>query len=356
MDTRSPDLTRTLLIILITVALIVGSLWTLLPFLSALLWATTIAVATWPLLLKLQGLLGGSRKLAAALMTLVIVAVFLVPFGWAVAVLLDVGVQGVELVREASQKGLQPLPDWVVSLPWIGARLDVRWQELAAGGPERVAEALRPFALKAADWTIALTGGAGVVALNFLLTAIMAGVLYSRGEQAAAGVIAFAERINAERGERIVRLAAEAVRGVALGVVVTALLQAVAAGIGLWATNVPRAGVLLAITFVLCIAQLGPPLILLPAAAWLAWLGRPIAAGALVVLTVVIAVMENVVKPVLMRRGVDLPMLLLVAGVLGGLVAFGVSGLFIGPVILAVTYTLLVDWIGERNETPSAHT
>jgi predicted PurR-regulated permease PerM len=351
MQTRSPDLTRTFLVILIIAALIVGSLWTLLPFLGALLWATTIAVATWPLFVKLQDRLGGRRTPAAALMTLVIVAVFLVPFGWAVTVLLDAGVQGVELVRAASERGLQPLPDWLASIPWVGPRLDSRWQELAAGGPERVAEALRPFAREAASWTISLTGGIGVVALHFLLTVVIAAILYSSGEQAAAGIIAFAQRISADRGERVVRLAAQAVRGVALGVVVTALLQSVAAGIGLWATSVPRWGVLLAVTFVLCIAQLGPLLVLLPAAAWLAWLGRPIAAGVLVVLTVLIAIMENVVKPVLIRRGVDLPMLLLIAGVIGGLIAFGVVGLFIGPVILAVTYTLLVDWV---RETPSA--
>jgi predicted PurR-regulated permease PerM len=354
MPTRYPDLTRTFLVIVIIAVLIVGSLWTLLPFLGALLWATTIAVATWPLLMMLQSRLGGRRRRAAALMTIVIVAVFLVPFGWAVMVLLDVGMQGVELVRAASQRGLQPLPDWLVSMPWVGHRLDSQWQELAAGGPERVAEVLRPFARDAAGWMIALTGGVGVVALHFFLTVIILGMIYANGEQAAAGVIAFAERINADRGERIVRLAAQAVRGVALGVVVTALLQAVAAGLGLWAASVPRWGTLLAVTFVLCIAQLGPPLVLLPAAAWLAWLGRPIAAGALVVLTILIVIMENVVKPVLIRRGVELPMLLLVAGVLGGLVAFGVGGLFIGPVILAVTYTLLVDWIRERHDMPSA--
>jgi len=342
-----PDLTRTFLVILIIAALIAGSLWTLLPFLSALLWATTIAIATWPLFTELQRRLGGRRSAATALMTLAIVAVFLVPLGCAVVVLLDAGVRGVEFVRTASQQGLQPLPDWVVSIPVIGPQLDSRWQELVAGGPEHLADTLRPFARDAAGWVIAQTGGVGAILLQFLLTVIIAAILYTNGEQAAAGVIAFARRINADRGERIVRLGAQAVRGVALGVVVTALLQSVAVGFGLWATSVPHWGILLAVTFVLCIAQLGPPLVLLPAAAWLAWLGRPIAAGALVVLTVMIGIMESVVKPVLIKRGVDLPMLLLIAGVIGGLVGFGIGGLFIGPVILAVTYTLLADWVSD---------
>ncbi|HEX5068834.1 MAG TPA: AI-2E family transporter [Vicinamibacterales bacterium] len=354
MQTRSPDLTRTFLVLVIIAALIAGSLWTLWPFLGALLWATTIAVATWPLLLKLQHGLGGRRTPAAALMTLAIAAVFLVPFVWAVTVLIDLGVQGVELVRAASERGLQPLPDWVASIPMLGPRLQSRWQELTLGGPEQVADALRPLARQAAGWTIALTGGIGAVTVHFLLTVLMTAGLYVRGEQAAAGVIAFATRINADRGERIVLLAGQAVRGVALGVIVTALLQAVVAGLGLWAVEVPRWGVLLAVTFVLCVAQLGPLLVLLPAAAWLAWIGRPVAAGVLLFLIVAISIMENVVKPMLIRRGVDVPMLLLIAGVLGGLLSFGVPGLFVGPVILAVTYTLLRDWIREGQNTETA--
>ena len=343
------DLTRTFLFILILSGLIAASLWTLSPFLSALIWATTIVVATWPLLKHVQKWMGGSRALAVVLMTLVISAVFVVPFGMAVAVLLDLAVQGVELVRAALDRGLPPLPHWLVSIPWLGEALDSEWRDLAAHGPEGIAEVLRPYARSAASWTVTVTGGVGVIAVHFLLTVLLSAILYAQGELAADGVIAFARRIGGDRAEQTVRLAASAARGVALGVVVTALVQSLLAGLALWVSGVPRAGVLLAITFVLCVAQLGPLPVLVPAVVWLFWSGSVAWGIALAVCTVIIAVIDNVMKPLLIRRGVDLPLLLLIAGVIGGLIGFGVVGLFIGPVLLAVTYTLLVAWVRDSN-------
>src|SRR6185369_83731 len=219
------DITRTFLFILILAGLITASLWTLSPFLSALLWATTIVVATWPLMLQVERLLGGRRALAVVVMTLVIAAVFVVPFGMAIAVLLDLAVEAVELVKKVVDNGLPPLPHWAVSLPWVGKTIETEWNDLVAHGPEGIAEVLRPYARSAASWTVSVTGGAGVVAIHFLLTVILAAILYSQGEVAANGVIAFARRIGGDRAEQTVRLAAQAARGVALGIVVTALVQ-----------------------------------------------------------------------------------------------------------------------------------
>lgn len=347
------DITRVFLFILILMGLIAASLWTLSPFLSALIWATTIVVATWPLMRQVERLLGGRRALAVLLMTVVIAAVFIVPFGMAVAVLLDLAVEGAELAKRVLDSGLPPLPHWVVSIPWVGKSLDAQWTDLIAHGPEGIGDALRPFARSAASWTVRVTGGVGVVAVHFLLTVILAGILYAQGEVAAQGVIAFARRIGGERAEQTVRLAASAARGVALGIVVTALVQSLLAGLALWICGVPRAGVLLAITFVLCLAQLGPLLVLLPAVIWLFWTGSFGWGVTLAVCTVFVTVIDNVLKPLLIKRGVDLPLLLLIAGVIGGLIGFGVVGLFIGPVILAVTYTLLVAWV--RGDSETAH-
>jgi predicted PurR-regulated permease PerM len=183
--------------------------------------------------------------------------------------------------------------------------------------------------------------------VHFLLTIVIAAILYTNGETAADGVVRFARRIGRDRGEQTVRLAGQAVRGVALGVIITALVQSIIAGIGLWLAGVPRPGLLLAIIFVLAVAQLGPLPVLVPAVIWLFWSGNILWGSVLVVVTVIVAVVDNVLKPVLIKRGVDLPLLLIVAGVIGGLIGFGVVGLFIGPVILAVTYTLLESWIKE---------
>jgi predicted PurR-regulated permease PerM len=347
------DITRTFLFILILAGLITASLWTLSPFLSALIWATTIVVATWPLLLHVQRWTGGRRAPAVLLMTVVIAAVFVVPFGMAIAVLLDLIVQGVEVVRTVLDRGLPPLPHWLVSIPWLGPNLDAEYTEFASHGPEGIADALRPFARSAASWTVTVTGGVGVVAVHFVLTVVLAAILYSQGELAGQGVVAFARRIGGDRAEQTVRLAALAARGVALGIIVTALVQSLLAAAALWICGVPRAGVLLAITFVLCVAQLGPLPVLLPAVIWLFWSGSTGWGIALAVCTVFVTVIDNVLKPLLIKRGVDLPLLLLIAGVIGGLISFGVVGLFIGPVILAVTYTLLVAWVRGENAPPA---
>ena len=352
MNPQAPyDLTRITLIVLIIGVLIAGSLWTLLPFLSALIWATTIVVATWPLLLRVQRVAGDRRWIATAVMLGVMLAIFVVPFWLAVGKLLAAAAQGVELVRAFLAQGLAPPPEWIERLPLVGDKVAAKWRELAAGGPEAITQTVRPYARSAATWVLSVTGGLGRVVVHFILTVVIAGILYSQGELAAEGVLMFARRIGRERGERAVRLAGQAIRGVALGVIVTALVQSLFAGLGLWVSGVPRPGILLAVIFVLGIAQIGPLPVLLPAVIWLYWSGSVGWASALLVWTVFVGALDNFLRPVLIRRGVDLPLLLIIPGVIGGLISFGVVGLFIGPVVLAVTYTLLESWIREDKET-----
>jgi predicted PurR-regulated permease PerM len=342
------DLTRIILVVLIIAVLIGGSLWTVLPFLGAFIWAATIVVATWPLLLRVQRVAGGSRSVATALMTGAMLVVFIVPFWLAIGVLLDTTAQGVELVRTFSTKGLGPPPAWLPDVPWVGRRMAEEWQKFAAAGPQALVETSRPYVRSAATWVLSITGGLGIVIVHFLLTAIITPILYARGERVAQGTLMLARRIGQDRGEQAVRLAGQAVRGVALGVIVTALVQAILAGLGLWISGVPRPGFLLAVVFVLCITQIGPLPVLLPATIWLYWSGSIGWATVLLVWTVVVGGLDNILRPILIRRGVDLPLLLIIPGVIGGLIGFGLVGLFIGPVILAVTYTLLRSWITDR--------
>jgi predicted PurR-regulated permease PerM len=128
---------------------------------------------------------------------------------------------------------------------------------------------------------------------------------------------------------------------------VTAMIQAAIGGIGLFVVGVPAAGLLMAVMLMLCLAQLGPILVLIPAIVWLYWSGQAAWGTVLVVFTVVAATIDNIIRPFLIRKGVELPLLLIFAGVIGGLLAFGIIGLFIGPVVLAVAYTLLGAWVGD---------
>jgi predicted PurR-regulated permease PerM len=190
--------------------------------------------------------------------------------------------------------------------------------------------------------------GVGVLLAQFLLTIALAAVMYANGERAAEALLRFGRRLAGEPGDRVVRLAAQAIRGVALGVVVTAFVQATLGGIGMAAAGVPFAALLTAGAFVLCIAQVGPMPVLAPAVAWLYWHGAVRSATALLLWTLVVVTLDNVLRPMLMTKGADLPMLLMFAGVIGGLLAFGLIGIFVGPVVLAVSYTLLGAWLDSR--------
>jgi predicted PurR-regulated permease PerM len=342
-----PDVTRTTLTVLIIGILITGSLWTLLPFIGALIWATAIVVATWPLLLSVQRRTGGRRSVATAIMVLIISIIFIVPFWVAVGALLDASTNAIEIVRAYLTKGLGPPPAWLPGIPWIGDRVAGEWRELAAAGPDALGETIRPYARSAATWMVAVTGGIGGLVLHFLLTLILTGVLYAQGEAAAAGVVSFARRLGRDRGANAVILAGQSVRSVALGVVVTALVQSALCGLGLWVCGVPHPGLLTAAIFVLCIAQIGPFVVLIPAVIWMFGNASVGWAIALLIWSIPVGIMDNFLRPILISRGVDLPLLLIIGGVIGGLIAFGVIGLFVGPVVLAVTYTLLQGWVRD---------
>jgi predicted PurR-regulated permease PerM len=348
-DTRPPapprDLARIVLSVLFLGGLLILSLWILKPFLPALLWATTIVIATWPLMLRVQAALWNRRWLAVLVMTGAFLLIFIVPFTLAVAAIVANVDVAAERARSLVTLPLPQLPAWVDKVPFFGQRMSKAWSDLtAASGPE-IVEAVRPYVGTLARWFAAQVGNLGALFLQFLLTVLATAILYYSGEAAAERVRRFALRLAGAQGEGAVRLAAQAIRGVALGVVLTAIVQSVAAGIGLLVAGIPFVAVLTAVMFMLSLAQLGPLLVMLPAVGWLYWSGSSGWGTFLVVWTLVVTPIDNVLRPVLIRRGVNLSLLLVFTGVVGGLIAFGLVGIFIGPVVLAVSSTLLSAWV-----------
>lgn len=339
--------------IAVNLALIGGlafaSFWIMHPFLLALVWAATIVITTWPVLLTAQRHLGGSRSAAAALMTLALLLVFLLPLGLAVgAVTSNYGAMA-GLLRSAQDMAVPAAPQWLHELPLVGSTLAAAWEDARTTGLAW----LTPYAKQALEWTAGHIGGVGSALLHIVFTALISAILYAQGDTAAAGVRLLFRRLAGERGERSVVLAAQAVRGVALGVVVTAAAQSALGGLGLAVTGVPFAGPLTILMIVLCLAQLGPALVLVPAVVWMYWSGNGAWATVLLVIAVVASTMDNVLRPYLIRKGADLPLLLIFAGVIGGLIGFGLVGLFVGPVVLAVTYRLVEEWVADGATPPA---
>ena len=355
-DPLQRDLTRTVFAILIIGGLIAASIWILRPFLAATIWSAMIVVTTWPILRALQSRLWGKRWLATTIMTAALLLVFVAPFSAAIGTIVANAGEIAGWTNRLSQVKLPPPPEFVEKIPVVGQKAAMVWGEYADKGSEELAEIVRPYASRVGSWFVAEIGNFGLVTLQFLLTIVISAILYMTGDDAARWIRRFGRRLAGERGDQVVRLAGQAVRGVALGVVVTALVQSVLGGIGLAIAGVPFAAILTAVMFMLALAQIGPLPVLLGGLIWLWTQGSTGWFVALLVWTIVVGSLDNILRPILIKRGADLPLLLIFAGVIGGLFAFGLLGLFVGPVLLAVAYTLLDAWVSEASDadTPEA--
>src|SRR4051812_38449567 len=341
------DLGRITLTVMFISGLMLVSFVVLRPFMPAILWATTLVLATWPLMLWIQHHTGGRRWLAVVVMTLILLLLLLVPLWLAISTV----VANIDALAGLAQRvltmRLPPSPGWLAAIPLVGTAAVGAWETVRQAGVEEFAAKLAPYTGSLAHWFVSAAGSLGLMFVQFLLTSAIAAILYAGGETAGATIIRFGRRLAGDRGERAVQLAAQAIRGVALGVVVTALAQSVIGGIGLRVVGLPYAALLTALMFVLCLIQVGPALVLVPAVIWLYYSGTAGPATVLLVFPLVATTVDQFIRPLLIKRGVALPLLLILAGVVGGLIAFGVLGIFIGPTVLAVAYRLLDAWMRE---------
>ena len=344
------DLTRTTLSVLFIGGLLAASFWVLRPFLPATVWAVTLVVATWPTMLRIQHHTGNRRGVAVLIMTLALLLVLIVPLWLAISTIVTHVDYIADLFRTILSLRIPPPPEWLAGLPLIGPRAAQIWGQLTSAGVTELAPKLTPYAGVLSQWFASAAGSLGEMFMQFLLTVAISAVMYARGEQGVAMAIRFGRRLGNDRGEMAVRLAGQAIRSVALGVVVTAMAQSALGGIGLAVAGMPFASVLTALMFLLCLAQVGPGPVLIPAVVWMYYSSDALWATVLLVFSVTAVTMDNVLRPFLIRKGADLPLLLILAGVIGGLLAFGLLGIFLGPTILAIGYTLMNAWLAEGDE------
>jgi len=328
---------------IILALLLLGCLLVLRPFLSALLWGSIMSFSLWPIYRRLLGWIGNRPTIAAALLSLAIVAVVLLPF-------VVVGVTLSDNVRElaaATQRwlseGLPPPPDWLGKVPIVGSSAVEHWKSLAQDSSQLAQESKR-FIEPVASWllSVGFVIGSGVVhlALSILITFF----LLRNGPSVAGTLHAALERIAGERARYLLELAGKTIRGVVYGILGTALVQAVMAGIGFFIAGVPGAALLALLTFFLSVLPVGPPLIWIPAALWLFHQGSTGWGIFMIIWGIGVSTVDNFVKPWLISQGSDMPFLLILFGVLGGALTFGFIGVFIGPTLLAVGHRLVVEW------------
>jgi predicted PurR-regulated permease PerM len=345
-DTIKYDLVRNIIVIALIGALLAASFWIVKPFLPALIWSSMIVIATWPLLVIVEKKVMGRRPAVMVMMGLLIL-VFVIPLTLALGTIVENAPQITSFGKQLSHFKVPAPPKWVESVPLVGETAKEYWQSAAETDSAEYTKRLAPYVTKVAGWMVSQAGNFGVLLVHFILTLVLTALLYMNGEEAARIVRRLAHRIAQERGENAAILAAKSVRAVAQGVVITALVQSILAGIGLAVIGIPYTSLLTALIFMLTIAQIGAGPVLIPAVIWLFWKGSMGWGIAMLVWSAIVMSMDGFMRPILIRRNANLPLLLIFAGVIGGLIAFGVIGLFIGPVLLAVCYTLMKAWVDE---------
>lgn len=323
--------------------LAVGCLLILRPFISAALWAAILCFSTWPLFLRLEQVVGGRRGLAALIATLALAATIAAPF----VILGSTLASNLADLTAAAQKifeaGPPAPPLWVGTIPLVGSRLRDYWLTLTESSAARLEELAK---LLPTVRDFAVDGGKllGNGIFQILLSLLIAFFFYRDGETVADRLSAGINRIGGERGDALLEVAGSTVRAVVYGVIGTALAQGVLGAFGFLIAGVPGVAFLGFVTFIMSMIPGGPALVAAPAAYWLYSQGYSGWAIFMVLWGVMVSSIDNVIKPLLMSRGVSTPMILVMFGMFGGVIAFGLVGLFIGPTVLALGYTLLTEW------------
>jgi predicted PurR-regulated permease PerM len=327
------------------------------PFLPIVIWAVLLAVALYPAYAALARRLGGRCRLAAAAITLIALATVLGPVSMLAASLAE-SVQWIASGIRSGTLRLPPPPAGVADWPVLGEQIDEAWT-LAATNLDDAVHRYGPAMLPAGGTLLGKMAAIGADVLKFVASVVIAGFLFVPGPRLATGARAFASRLIAPRGAHFVDLAGATIRNVSRGVIGVALLQALLAGVILYLADIPGAGLIAFGVLLLCIVQIGPAPILLPVLVWI-WMTH-VSSFALILtlLLVPVALVDNVLKPILMARGLTTPMLVILTGVIGGTLTHGLVGLFLGPVVLSVFYELVVAWTqlgATPGELPAADT
>lgn len=313
------------------------------PFLTAILWATILSFTTWPAYVRLERALNGRGGLAASIMALAVATLLLAPVILLGMSLAENVVRLIDVVRTAMAAGLPPLPKWAANAPFIGRQLSTQW-ERAGQDAAALSATIQPYVGPFRDWLLARGGDVlqGIVQLTLSLT--VAFFFYRDGPALLGSLDAVSVRLAGARAGRLIRTAGSTINGVVRGVLGTALIQAILMAIALWAAGVPGAGLLGFASFFLSLIPMALTVIWLPATIWLASQDAGLWAAVIAIWGLFVGQIDNILRPYLIRRGSELPTLLILLGILGGALAFGFIGIFLGPTLLAIGHSLVREW------------
>jgi predicted PurR-regulated permease PerM len=321
------------------------SLAILAPFVMLVLWAGVIAVAVYPLYQRLERGLGGRAKLALTLFTLLTLAVLIVPS----VMLGDSMFKSIHTISTQLDAGTLQVPppsQSVAEWPLVGPKLHEVW----SGASRNLSGTLNAYSedvKKVASWLLGTAASAGAALLQFIIAVLIAAAFMANAKPIGSFLQRLAVRLAGERGQGVGALAGSTVRSVAQGVLGVAVIQALLSGIGMLLAGVPGAGLWAVLVLVLAVIQLPPILVLGPVAAYVFSEASTLTASLFLVWALFVSTSDAFLKPMLLGRGLDIPMLVILLGAIGGMLFAGIIGLFVGSVVLALTYRLFVAWLDE---------
>lgn len=330
--------------------LLYGAFTLIRPFVTIAIWSAVLTVALYPLYDWIVGQLGGRRRLAALLLTVVSLLIVIGPITWLVLGLVD-GIQTMSARFHPEIPTLPPPPDTIKSWPLVGEPIYQFW-ELASSNLRAALGMIIPQLKPLGSVLLQVGADAGVGALKFFVAIILAGFLFSPAPSLLDGVRKFSRRVASARGEEFVGLAGATIRSVSRGVIGISVLQALLVGVGLLVAGIPGASLITFAVLILGIIQIGPSIILIPLIIW-TWMTMETTAALLFTAYMVpVNLLDNILRPLVMGHGLSTPMPIILLGVIGGTISYGITGLFLGPIILAVFWELLVAWLRESEKAP----
>ncbi|MBN1131886.1 MAG: AI-2E family transporter [Bacteroidales bacterium] len=313
------------------------------PFVNILLWALVISIIEYPLFSKLSNLMGNRPKIAAILITLLFLAMVTVPGYW----LVDSLIEGLRDLGEDFRSGnisVPPPSEKVSEWPFIGAWIYDKWMHASESLSSFLREIL-PRMGSFGEKVFNSLAGTGLGILQFAVSIIIAGIFLMWSDSATVTGKKFFAKLIGERGEEFVSISQRTIRNVATGVIGVALIQTILIGVALVVTGVPMAGVWIVLVLILVIAQIPVLLVTLPIILYMFAFKNPLPAILWTVYLVVVSLIDNFLKPVIMGQGSSIPMLLIFLGAIGGFIAYGFLGLFLGAIIISVSYKLYLGWL-----------
>jgi predicted PurR-regulated permease PerM len=326
------------LVILVSYCVVIIS-----PFAGLAIWGVVLAVAIYPVFLKVSARLGDRRKLVATLFIILGLAVVLIP-GWAMTKSAILSITSFSTELKAGIIQLPPPNDSVAGWPLVGERLHAAWAG-AANNLEATLNEFAPQLREVGAWLARTIGSTAIGVLQVAASVIIAGVVMLYADSGYKLSCSIAKRIMPNRGEHLTDVSIATIRSVTNGVIGVGVIQGVLAGIGFFAMGLPHAGLLAAIVLITSIIQVPAILIIAPIVVWVFSFAAPVPATIFAVYMLFAALSDNVLKPILLGRGVELPAIIVLFGALGGMIAYGIVGLFLGAVILGLGYTIISDWL-----------